>query len=345
MTESTPRPFVTIAIAANEDEPLIEACLTAALGQDYPADHLEIVVADAMSMDATREIVLRFVAANEKRVRLVDNPERTRAAALNVILRGARGEIVVPMESGTDYGRTHVSKCVDALSVSPAEHLAIVPRAAGRTVVERALSAVQATRLAFAAGSDLARGMFGAGGDEAPPTLLGAVRRRVFTKVGLFDPGTRCEEQVELSDRITKAGGALLVRRDIVVHRSETSTFKELFRQHYQLGRSRARRIVKEKRVSSTTALMPLAIVTAGGVLALTASFQPLTPLALTGYALATGAAAVRVGKREGIIAIPIAWAAYPIMHAAHGVGFGAGLVRSVVKPDWQPGVELLPIA
>jgi succinoglycan biosynthesis protein ExoA len=277
MTER-PSPFVTIAIAANEDEPRIQACLTAALGQDYPEGHIEIVVADAMSMDATREIVLLVAAEKDGRVRLLDNPERTRAAALNVILRSARGEIIVPMEPGTDYGRTHVSKCVEALSVSPAEHLAIVPRPAGRTVVERALSAVQSSKLAFAAGTDLARGVF-RGAEEAAPTLLGAVRRRVFSRVGLFDPGTRCEEDVELSDRISKAGGAVLVSRDIVVHRPETASFKQLFRQHYQLGRSRARRIVKEKRLASPTALLPLAIVTAGGALALTASIQPLTPL------------------------------------------------------------------
>lgn len=324
-------PLVTIAISAKEDEARIEACLRTALAQDYPRERVEVFVADAMSMDATREIVRR-VASNDPRVRLVDNPHRTRAGALNAILEASRGEIVVPMDPGGDYARTHVAKCVEALASSPADHLAIVPRSSGRTVVERALSAAQATRLAFAAGAELARG------SEPVPALLGAVRRRVFARVGLFDPGTRCEEEVELSRKIARAGGGLAVRRDIVVHRTDASSFRDLFRKHYQLGRSRARRTIKERRVASVRELGPLAMVACGGALAATASVQPLTPLALAAYALVTGAAAVRVGRREGIVTVPVAWAAYPVMHLAHGVGFGAGLVRWAVRPDWEKG-------
>src|SRR4051794_14622964 len=133
-------PFVTIAIATSDDESRIEACLRSALAQDYPTDRIEVLVADAMSMDATRELVLRF-GGEDPRVRMLDNPERTRAAALNAILRAGQGEIVVPMDPGGEYGRTHVTKCVQALGESPADHLAIVPRTTGQTLVERALSA------------------------------------------------------------------------------------------------------------------------------------------------------------------------------------------------------------
>lgn len=328
--EDGPLPVVTIAVPSCEDEERIESCLRSALAQDYPADRIEILVADAMSMDATREIVLRF-AAEDERVRLLDNAERTRAAALNTILRASRGEILVPMDPSGEYGRTHVHKCVHALLASPADHLAIVPRAAGRTLVERALSAVQYTKLAFAAGAELAQG------SDPVPTFLGAVRRRVFERVGLFDPGAPVEEDVELSRRITDAGGALTVRRDIVVHKPEATSFKDLFSRHYQLGRTRARRAVKERRLTSVRALTPLALVAVGGALVATSSVQPLTPVALTAYALVTGAAAVRVARGEGIVTMPIAWAAYPVMHVAHGVGFGSGLVRAVVGPDWGP--------
>ena len=333
MVETSRLPFVTIAIASREDEARIESCLRSALGQDYPHDRVEIIVADAMSMDATRELVLRIAAEEleSPRVRMLDNPQRTRAAALNEILRAGKGEIVVPMDPGGEYGRTHVTKCVEALASSPADHLAIVPRTAGRTLVERALSAVEKTALAFSAGAELARG------SESAPAFLGAVRKRVFERVGLFDPGTRVEEDDELSRRITRAGGAVTVRRDIVVHKADAGSFKDLFRRHFQLGKSRARRTVKERRLASIRTLGPLAIVTLGGALVATSSLQPITPFAIAGYALLTGAAAVRVSRGEGFVTIPIAWAAYPVMHLAHGVGFGTGLVRALARPDWGP--------
>lgn len=322
-------PSVTIAIVSNEDESRIESCLMHALEQDYPRELVEIVVADAMSMDATREIVLRL-AARDARVRLLDNPERTRAAALNAIIQHSTGEIVVPMDPGGDYGRTHVEKCVLALSEGDGEELVIFPRTSGRTFVERALSAAQKTRLAFAAGAELARGA------EPAHSLLGAIRRRVFDKVGLYDPEATVEEDAELSQRIARAGGTLLFPREIVVHKTDARSFRELFRQHYLLGRSRARRAVRERKVPQMGTLAPLVMFAGFGVLALTSSVQPLTPVALAAYALATGAAAVRVAREEGAVAMPIAWAAYPVMHVAHGVGFGAGLVRTLVKPGWR---------
>src|SRR5947207_1643020 len=122
MSSASGKPFVTIAIASSEAEGTIERTVRAALGQDYPRELVEVLVADAMSMDATREIVLRL-GADDPRVRLLDNPERTRAAALNAIVGEARGEIVVPIDPGGEYARTHVSKCVEALVASPAEHL------------------------------------------------------------------------------------------------------------------------------------------------------------------------------------------------------------------------------
>lgn len=326
-------PSVTIAVASSDSEASIESCLRSALAQDYPHELVEIVVADAMSMDATREIVLR-VAGEALRVRMIDNPQRTRAAALNAIVRAGTGEIVVPMDPGGDYGRTHVTKCVQALVSSHADELAIVPRVMGRTLVARALSAVQKTKLAFTASAELARG-------EPVPALLGAVRRRVFERIGMFDPRTRIDEDDELSHRITRSGGTVTVRRDIVVHRVEASSFKELFRRQYQLGRSRARRTVKERRLASVRTLGPLAIVACGGALVATSSIQPITPFALAGYALLTGAAAVRVARGEGVATIPIAWAAFPVMHVAHGAGFGVGLVRALVSPDWGPALRL----
>ncbi len=325
---------VTIAVTTSDDEARVESCLRSALAQDYPNELVEVLVADAMSMDATREIILR-VAGDDPRVRMIDNPKRTRAAALNAIVRAACGEIVVPMDPGGDYGRTHVTKCVQALVGSRAEELAIVPRVMGRTLVARALSAVQKTKLSFTASAELARD------PDGGPALLGAVRRRVFERIGMFDPSTRIDEDDELSHRITQSGGTVTVRRDIVVHKAEACSFKELFRRQYQLGRSRARRTVKERRLASIRTLGPLALVACGGALVATSSIQPITPFALAAYALMTGAAAARVARDEGIATIPIAWAAFPVMHAAHGAGFGAGLVRALVRPDWQPTAQL----
>lgn len=316
------RPSVTIAVATSDDEARVERCVRNAIAQDYPRELVEIVVADAMSMDATREIVLRL-GEEDARVRLVENPQRSRAAGLNVALRLAHGEVLVPMDPAAEYGRNHVTKCVEALAASPAEHVALVPRTAGRTVIERALSAVQKTRLSFAANAELATG------EELEPAVLGAVTRNALDRVGPFDEGMRVEEDAELASRLAADGHALAVRRDIVVHRTEASSYKELFRRHYRLGQARARRTLAEGRVRDARELVPLGLLAAGTALLVTSTVQPLTPVAVAAYALRTGRVAVRLGREEGLVTIPLAWAAFPVMHAAHGAGFGAGLLRA----------------
>lgn len=316
------RPSVTIAVATSDDEPRIASCLRTALGQDYPKELVEVIVADAMSMDATRELVMR-AAAEDPRVRLVDNPHRTRAAGLNAVHREARGEILVPMDPSGEYGRNHVAKCVEALASSPAEHVALVPRAAGRTLVERALSAVQKTRLSFTASPELASG------EELEPAVLGAVTRSALDRVGAYDETMPAEEDAELARRLGERG-ALAVRRDIVVHRPEASSYKDLFRRHYRLGQARAHQTLEEGRVRDVRTLVPLGLVAGAAALLATSSVQPLTPVALAAYAVRTGRVAVRLGREEGLVTIPVAWAAFPVMHAAHGVGFGAGLVAGL---------------
>jgi hypothetical protein len=38
---------------------------------------------------------------------------------------------------------------------------------------------------------------------------------------------------------------------------------------------------------------------------------------------------------------ILIVWVVFLVMHVAHGAGFGAGLVRALVQPNWGPTARL----
>jgi hypothetical protein len=69
--------------------------------------------------------------------------------------------------------------------------------------------------------------------------------------------------------------------------------------------------------------------------------------VSIAAYAFATGAEAIRVARPEGIAAIPVVWAIFPVLHASHGAGFAAGLVRYAFRPDWAPPERLaaLPVS
>ena len=64
-------PFVSIIMPVFNEEKFIEHALVAVLEQDYPHDKLEVIVADGMSSDRTREIV-GFVQDHFQNVRLIE---------------------------------------------------------------------------------------------------------------------------------------------------------------------------------------------------------------------------------------------------------------------------------
>ena len=75
-------PFVSVVIPVRNEHAFIARTLDRMLAQDYPADRMEIIVADGMSDDGTREIVRRY-ADRRPRIRLIDNPERVTPSGLN----------------------------------------------------------------------------------------------------------------------------------------------------------------------------------------------------------------------------------------------------------------------
>src|SRR5258708_1342296 len=114
-------PFVSIVIPCLNEEAYLEACLHSLLEQDYPRDRMEILVADGMSMDGTRESLTR-VAAEDPRVRLIDNPRRIQAAGLNAAIRASKGDIIVRMDVHAEYNADFVRQCVLVLEETGAEN-------------------------------------------------------------------------------------------------------------------------------------------------------------------------------------------------------------------------------
>jgi glycosyltransferase involved in cell wall biosynthesis len=89
------RPFVSVVVPVLDDERGVAACLDALVGQTYPLDRFEIIVADNGSRDGTRAVVERRAATSDGRVRLVvEAVTRSSYAARNRALREVRGEII-----------------------------------------------------------------------------------------------------------------------------------------------------------------------------------------------------------------------------------------------------------
>jgi succinoglycan biosynthesis protein ExoA len=323
-------PRVTIAMPAYNEERYIEACIASVQAQDYPHDQIEILVADGRSTDQTREILARLTAA-DPRIRMIDNPARLQAAGLGLLVKQATGDIFVRMDVHCEYASDYVRKCVETLERTGADNVGGAQRAKARTFFQRALCAALTSPLGVGGAKYRSADAEG----YVDTVFLGAFRRRVFETVGLWDPGAITNEDAELNQRILDSGGQIYLSRDIVVHYFPRDSFKTLAKQYYKYGRGRARTTLKLGSIPSLRPVGPFAMVAGAAAMIALPPLWPVAPLAFATYALATGAEAVRVGSKVGAGAIPTVWAMFPVLHVSHGVGFAAGLLQYLRKPDW----------
>src|SRR5512146_1325212 len=77
---------VSVIIPCRQEGGFIESCLRGVLAFEAPPGGFEVLVVDGMSTDGTRDAVAR-IAAEDPRVRLLDNPQRITPVALNIGIR------------------------------------------------------------------------------------------------------------------------------------------------------------------------------------------------------------------------------------------------------------------
>ncbi len=326
-----PAPVVTVAMPCLNEAAFVEACLRSIQKQSYPSDRMEILVADGGSADGTRDLLAGF-AREDSRIRMIDNPDRIQAAGLNRVLAVARGEVIIRMDVHCEYAPDYVEKCVAVLERTGADDVGGAQRCLGRTPFEKAVCA--ALRSPLGAGGAAYRSPENEGFVDT--VFLGAYRRSVFDRIGPWDPGAVTNEDAELNQRLVDAGGRIYLSRDIVVHYVPRGSLPALARQYYRYGRGRARTLLKHRRFLTIRPALPFLAVVAGLVLIAalpwTKAFLYATGLA----ALAFAAEALRVGSSGGPGRVVQVMAILPTIVIAHGLGFGAGLLRYGLASDWR---------
>lgn len=329
MSQDLPR--VTIGIPCLNEERFIEKCVRDALSQDYPAEQIEVIVADGGSGDRTREL-LDALCAQEPRLSWIENPQRIQAAAMNEIIRASRGDVLVRLDAHCTYANNYVSKCVEALRETGAMNAGGSQRPAPETPFQKALCAAMESRL----GVGGARYKDATHSGFVDTVFCGAFKREVFERVGMYDPRAITNEDAELNQRILEAGGKIYLSADIEAYYHPRDSFKALATQYFKYGTGRARTLLKLRRFPRVSPAIPFLMTAGGALLLLTRPLKPSTWFAFGAYATLTGIEAVRVGRRAGWRAVPMVWAIFPTLHVSHGLGFATGLVRYARRPDWS---------
>ena len=104
-------PFVSVVVPVRNEARFIADLCRSIFAQDYPADRFEVIVADGMSTDGTREVLARLQAEHSSLV-VVENPGRIVSTGLNIAVARSRGDIIVRIDGhALDRGRFRDTKC------------------------------------------------------------------------------------------------------------------------------------------------------------------------------------------------------------------------------------------
>src|SRR5258708_20928173 len=141
--------MVLVVIPTLNEAAHMEDGLGRVRAQPYPAELVEILVADGGSTDGTRSVVRRM-AENDARIRLVENPRRNQAAGMNVAIEVAKGEVIARLDGHTSWPRTHLARGVGILDPTGADSVGGTMDARGETAIGAAIAL--ASRSRFGAG-------------------------------------------------------------------------------------------------------------------------------------------------------------------------------------------------
>ena len=322
---------VTIVIPTRNEAAHIADCLDSLLAQDHPSI-TEILVVDGHSSDATRDIA----AARDERVRIVDNPGLSAAAAMNIGLRSAREQIIVRVDAHSWYARDYVRRSVEALEMSGADWVGGPMRPQGTTAFGRAVAAVTSSPFGVGPG----RFHYAEDAGDVDTVYLGTFRKSIVEEVGGYDETDLqwAAEDQELNFRLRKAGRRIRLDPSIRSVYFPRSTPRALWRQYSNYGRCKASTLRKHRTLPTWRPLAPAALVAAtavGGALAM-ARRSPV-PVVAPVAAWAAGAAAVayRLSDDPGVAPHRVVHA-LAICHWGYGVGFWAGVGRILTRRSFD---------
>ncbi len=317
---------VTVLIPVLDEEAHIEEAVEAMRAQRFDGT-IEFLFIDGGSSDATPRI-LRRLAADDERIRLLDNPARRTPNGLNVGLAHARGTVVVRMDAHTVYPSDYIARGVQRLARGDVAWVSGPQVPVGR--------GGWSTRIALALGTSL-----GVGGAtfrhaqneiEVDTGFTGLWRREMLRQHGGWDEGWPVNQDAELAARIRRAGGTIVCLPELAADYVPRDSLRRLASQYWRYGQYRVKTSARHPESMRRSHVLAPGLVVAVPLALM--SLGPVSRLARAGLGLYATACAITTARvananpqasRADAVALP---AVFLTMHLAWGAGFLMGCAR-----------------
>jgi succinoglycan biosynthesis protein ExoA len=337
--------LVSVIVPCRNEIRHIRGFLESVFSQELGQIEMEVLVADGMSEDGTRQVLAEF----ERRfatLRVLDNPEQIVSTALNRAIREAQGEIIIWMIAHTIYAPDYVRSCVEVLQETNADNVGGPALTRAEGYVAKAIA--HAFHTPFASGGAKFRDPRYEGSVDTVP--YGCLRKSTLERMGRYDENLVRAEDYEMNLRIVSSGGTVWQSPKIASWYWPRTSLSRLFRQYFQYGFWKIGVIRKHRRITAWRNLVPGSCLFIGIVLLLCAvgaslggsvwwqnSFLAAWVAFVGLYFAASFTSAFSVARRKGWRFLPFLPIVFATYHLSYALGsFLALMYRSATldKPN-----------
>jgi len=321
------QPIVTLIVAMRNEAANIEACLRSIIDQEYPQDRLEVLVFDGESSDQSWQLATRMIGSRSW-IRLLRNPRRIQAAAWNLGIDAAHGDVIGIMSGHAVLGRAYVRSAVEVLRRTGADMVGGPVRAFGESRMAKAIALASSTP--FGVGDAGFRYLDHE--QDVDTVFMGVSLREIYAQFKFDEEMVRNQDD-ELSYRLLDAGARIVCSPSIESSYSSRATLRGLWVQYFDYGSWKVHGMQKHPAQVRLRHLIPAAFALSligSGLLSLI--WRPailFLASVLTAYSIATltAVALAARGVSTGIIVrLPLV---YATLHLSYGLGVLIGLART----------------
>lgn len=337
--------LVSVVIPCRNERHTIEHILENLQSQSYQGA-FEVVVADGMSTDGTREHIASLVNTRKYSfaVQVVPNVHKTIPSGLNTAVRSSRGEVIVRVDCHSRISDDYIERIVEALQqpgfdlVGPSIRII----AGGASPLAEAISVLTSSKL-------------GSGGSASRTHLthpvrvahaaMSSYRRSVWDKLGGYDESLLTNEDFDFDYRATRLGAGVYSLPRPTFYTMARPTLKGLARQRWRYGWWKAAVLRKYPQSLHARQAIPMLGLVALITLVTMSMLKSISPepllYALYIYTMVCVFSALhtlstssewRGGVRTVIATITLSPVIYAIIHGVWAAGAVAGIVANRPK-------------
>jgi len=253
---------------------------------------------------------------------------------MNIGIRHAKGaDVILRVDGHTILAPDYIRRCVEYLHRTGADNVGGLMRPVGNTYVGRAIAMTMQSPLAVGN----AKFRYAQEDQEVDTVYLGAFRREVFERVGLYDETLVRNQDYELNYRIRSQGGRVFLSPSIRSTYLVRDSLMSFARQYLDYGYWKAQMIRKHPRSIRPRQMAPpllvLGLMVSGALAPLLRPSAYLLASLLISYLSLALIFAVTTAYRHGWRYLPILPITFATMHLSWGLGFLWGLVHPAKPP------------